>query len=62
MGAGGDVGQIAPGYVADLILLDADPTADIRNTRRIWRVVQGGRIIDRQALVSPDRDTLGLPR
>jgi Tol biopolymer transport system component len=62
MGAGGEVGQIAPGYLADLVLLDADPTADIRNSRRIWRVIQGGRITDRHALVSPDEDTLVLPR
>jgi hypothetical protein len=33
-----------------MILLDADPLADIRNTRSIWMVIQGGRVIDREAL------------
>lgn len=37
------VGTIAVGKAADLIVLDADPLADIRNTRRIWMVVKGGR-------------------
>jgi Tol biopolymer transport system component len=31
---------------ADLVILDADPTADIRNTRRIRTVMQGGRLVD----------------
>jgi imidazolonepropionase-like amidohydrolase len=38
------------GKLADLVIVDRDPTADIRNTRRITHVVQGGRVIDRQAL------------
>lgn len=46
----GDVGTIAVGKLADLVLLDADPTIDIRNTRRIWRVIKGGRVVDRAAL------------
>lgn len=43
-------GSIAPGKRADLVLLDADPLADIRNTRRIRAVVHRGRLYDRQAL------------
>jgi imidazolonepropionase-like amidohydrolase len=37
------VGTIAPGKVADLVLLAADPRADIRNTRRITGVFRAGR-------------------
>jgi len=36
------VGQIAPGDVADLIVLAANPLEDIRNTRRIVTVVRAG--------------------
>ena len=36
-------GTIAPGKLADLVLLDANPLADIRNTRRIRAVVANGR-------------------
>jgi len=50
LGVDADVGLIAEGKIADLVLLDADPLADIANTRRIWRVIQGGRVVDRDAL------------
>ena len=36
------VGVIDVGKAADLVLLDADPLADIRNTRRIWMVFRDG--------------------
>lgn len=39
-------GTIEPGRVADLVLLEADPLEDIRNTRRIRTVVRGGRALD----------------
>ncbi|HMB43622.1 MAG TPA: amidohydrolase family protein [Luteimonas sp.] len=40
-------GSIAVGKRADLVLLDADPLKDIRNTRRINAVVIGGRLLRR---------------
>jgi imidazolonepropionase-like amidohydrolase len=51
LGAEGDLGSIEESKVADLLLLDADPLADIRNTRRIHAVVQGGRFVDRESLL-----------
>ncbi|MGH7555983.1 MAG: amidohydrolase family protein [Longimicrobiales bacterium] len=51
-GLDGAVGRVAPGYVADLVLLDADPLARIANTRRIDAVIQGGRLYDRSTLDS----------
>jgi imidazolonepropionase-like amidohydrolase len=39
------------GKWADLVILDADPLADIRNTRRIWQVVHYGRLVDRGAIL-----------
>lgn len=38
-------GTVAPGKAADLLLVDADPSADIRNTRRIRYVIKDGRIV-----------------
>ena len=43
-------GTVEVGKRADLVLLDADPLRDIRNTRRIRAVVLDGRIFDRAAL------------
>jgi imidazolonepropionase-like amidohydrolase len=40
-------GTIEPGKEADFLLLDADPLADITNTRRIAAVVLRGVVIDR---------------
>jgi imidazolonepropionase-like amidohydrolase len=37
-----DIGRVSPGAQADLVILDADPTADILNTRRIRAVMRGG--------------------
>ena len=45
-----DFGAIEPGRLADLVLLDADPLADIRNTRRIAAVILCGRLLNRDAL------------
>jgi imidazolonepropionase-like amidohydrolase len=39
-------GTVAPGKVADLVVLDANPLHDIRNTQRIHAVVVRGRLID----------------
>ena len=47
LGLADSVGTIAPGKVADLVLLDADPLANIGNTRRISAVVLRGRLFRR---------------
>lgn len=44
------LGTISVGKAADMVLLDADPLRDIRNTRRIAGVVLRGRYFDRKQL------------
>ena len=46
------MGTVAEGKVADLVLLDADPLADIANTQKIAAVVTRGTLYDRAALAS----------
>ena len=46
LGAADSLGTVAPGRVADLVILDANPLADIRNTTRIHTVIANGRLID----------------
>ena len=41
-----ELGTVSEGQIADLVLLEADPLADIRNTRKITSVVSSGRFID----------------
>jgi len=50
LGRADTAGTITPGKVADLVLLDADPLADIRAVRRIDTVVTAGRVLGRAAL------------
>jgi|FLOH01.1.fsa_nt_gi imidazolonepropionase-like amidohydrolase len=45
-----DLGQLKPGYSADLVVLDSNPLDDIRNTRRISRVYLRGKEIDRESM------------
>jgi imidazolonepropionase-like amidohydrolase len=46
----GQQGTIAPGQRADLVLLDANPLADIHNTQKIHAVILKGKYLDRAAL------------
>ncbi len=48
-----DMGSIEVGKIADMLLLDADPSVDIRNARKINKVIKGGKIIDRTKLMLP---------
>lgn len=52
LGIDGVSGTIAIGKRADVVVLAADPTVDIRNTRRIAHVLKGGHLIDGQRLSS----------
>lgn len=46
-----DLGQIAAGRRADILVLDADPTANIWNARRISTLVFDGNVVDRTGLL-----------
>lgn len=45
-----ELGSIEPGKVADLVLLDANPLEDIRNTQKIAAVIIGGQLLRRADL------------
>ncbi len=53
LGVESDVGTIAVGRIADLVVLAADPLADIRNTRRITWVMQSGKLSRPADLLPP---------
>ena len=54
------LGTIQPGKVADLVVLDADPLADVSNIRKISLVMKDGQVVDRDSL--PARRVLTAPR
>ena len=50
LGLDGESGTLTPGKRADLVVLDADPSSDVRNVRRVRWVVRGGRMYESAAL------------
>ena len=45
-----DVGSLEVGKLADLVVLDADPSVDIRNSDKVAKVMIGGRLYDATTL------------
>ena len=50
MGANKDRGVIAAGKLADMVLIDGDPTQDIRDSNKIETVIKGGKVYDPAAI------------
>ena len=40
-----DLGTVAPGKLADLILVDGNPTANISDLRNLWKVIKNGEVV-----------------
>ena len=62
---GEPMGQVKPGYLAELILIDGDPLADFRVFRgpdNPKMIMKGGRFHKRPAAVTEDRSACPLPR
>lgn len=53
VGAEDNLGSLEVGKLADIVLLDADPLQDIRNTQSIWRVIKNGWVFDPETLHPP---------
>ncbi len=45
-----ETGTVEKNKTANLVLLDANPLANIRNTRKVWAVILNGRLLTRQDL------------
>ena len=54
-----EFGTIETGKRADLLILDADPLADIRNVRKLVTVIRDGAVVDRERL--PEHRVLSRP-
>ena len=45
-----DIGSLEVGKLADLVVLDADPSQNIRNSDKISHVMLGGRLYDARTM------------
>jgi len=50
-----DIGAVAPGKLADLVLLNADPLADVANLSHAERVIKGGVVYEPEKLIDSIR-------
>jgi Tol biopolymer transport system component/cytosine/adenosine deaminase-related metal-dependent hydrolase len=45
LGAGDQLGQVAPGFMADLVIVSGDPLVNIADTRNVERVMKSGTFV-----------------
>lgn len=57
-----DLGRIAPGATADLVLVAGDPLRQLSAARAVQAVVVGGRLVDPRALLRAPQASQGGPR
>jgi imidazolonepropionase-like amidohydrolase len=55
LGASKKIGTIETGKQADLLVLDANPLEDIRNTRSIRTIIKHGKMFDHQKLIKESK-------
>jgi len=61
MGVGADLGSIEPGKLADLSVIDGNPLENIRDLRRVTRVIKNGNVYDIDALLKARPGSVGPP-
>jgi imidazolonepropionase-like amidohydrolase len=55
LGKGDELGTIEPGKIADVIIVDEDPLADLRNLHQVYRVIKGGSVYNPAELISASK-------
>jgi imidazolonepropionase-like amidohydrolase len=55
-----DLGTVEPGKFADLVILDADPLADLRNVGRVQAVMRGGKLYREELIATEKQPAKGI--
>ena len=53
LGLGDELGSVAPGMLADLVMVAGNPLEDIRDARRVLVVVKNGQVFTIEELLEP---------
>jgi imidazolonepropionase-like amidohydrolase len=48
VGMAGELGTLAPGKLADMVVVDGDPLTDITAMQRVHTVIKGGEVLVRE--------------
>lgn len=62
LGLESHLGTVAPGRLADLIVIEGDPLTDVKNTRRVRHVIKDGTLYERTRLERPGGDMTSTRR
>ena len=60
-GKGKEAGTLEPGRRADVLVLNRNPLDDMRATMDIFKIVQGGNVIDREGLAGKRQEVVPRP-
>ena len=52
MGVAADIGSIEPGKLADIVVIDGNPLASVKDLRRVKRVMKDGNVYEVSSLVA----------
>jgi imidazolonepropionase-like amidohydrolase len=51
IGQGASLGTLEAGKIADILIVEGNPLEDINATNKVWQVIKGGNVIDREHLL-----------
>jgi cytosine/adenosine deaminase-related metal-dependent hydrolase len=62
IGLDGELGSIQPGLLADIIVIDGDPLADLQQSQNVLYTMINGRLYDAQTLEELEPERRPLPK
>jgi hypothetical protein len=62
IGLDGELGSIQPGLLADIVVIDGDPLADLRHSEHVLYTMINGRLYDAQTLEELEPERRPLPK